>query len=49
MHSTPSVKFDAKTKTAVVSQTNTEEDEKGGVHVRKSVTRYRLVGGVFRK
>ncbi len=49
VHSTPSVKFEPKTRTAVVSQTNSEEDEKGGVHVHKSVTRYHLVGGVFRK
>jgi hypothetical protein len=49
-HSIPSVKFDAKTKTAVVTQTNSEEDDKGRTHSKRTLTRYRLEpDGVFRE
>jgi hypothetical protein len=49
-HSVPSAKFDPKTKTAVVTQTSSEEDEHGKTHSRKSVTHYKLEpDGVFRE
>jgi hypothetical protein len=47
VHSTPSVKFNPKTRTAVVTQTNSQEDDNGRTHTKKIVTRYRLAGGVF--
>jgi hypothetical protein len=49
-HSIPSVKFDAKTKTAVVTQTNSEEDDKGRTHSKKTLTKYKLEpDGVYRE